>query len=300
MKISIIIIGFNSKNALGNLLRSINNLDYVGNCEVVYVDDGSKDGSFSFFQNYDIKYFSKGFAFKKNRGRVFARQKAVDLASGDWFCFLQSNVIVHPQLLNEYVRAIKKNSVLAVGGSVTYLTKDKCFEKYLNHSQRGVNKYPLYDQLCFEHLLFLNCMIHCSVFQKISFDLKFVSYGGKELDFSNRISKTFPNSMIACKQAHVTRVDFPDFKNHCLRLHEYGFNNFNLLSCDLKKKVIRWSFFLNNFLICRLFVWAGLHLSLNFYNSRLYYINIFFIKVGFLCSILCGYYKIKLFRISQN
>ena len=102
MKISIIIIGYNTLNTLKLLLQSINDLNYNDSCEVIYVDDGSTDGSYSCFEDFNLKYNKKGFSFQKNSGRVFARQKAIELSCGDWLFFTQSNVILDPFILSKY------------------------------------------------------------------------------------------------------------------------------------------------------------------------------------------------------
>ena len=56
-KISIIIIGFNTKTTLLVLLDSINNIICdTNNIEVIYIDDGSKDDSLLIFQKYNLQF----------------------------------------------------------------------------------------------------------------------------------------------------------------------------------------------------------------------------------------------------
>ena len=110
MKISLIIIGYNTVDSLKHLLVSINQLDYNDSCEVIYIDDGSSDNSYRFFNDFDLKYYKKSCVFSKNKGRVFARQKGVDISSGEWLCFLQSNVIVKKQ--EPFYQIIQKNIIV--------------------------------------------------------------------------------------------------------------------------------------------------------------------------------------------
>jgi len=141
-KISIIIIGFNTRKTLLLLLNSINNV--VCNfdvLEVVYVDDGSEDGSLLLFKKYNLKFKKLFFGFDKNMGRVYAAAKGIEIARGGWLLFLQSNVIVRQNIIKEYQQAIIKNRAVAIGGKIEYLSQDKKFETYLNNKKRGVNKY---------------------------------------------------------------------------------------------------------------------------------------------------------------
>ena len=63
MKISIVIIGYNTAGTLSLLLDSINKLNYSDWCEVVYVDDGSCDGSFLLFERFNLRFVKKSFCF---------------------------------------------------------------------------------------------------------------------------------------------------------------------------------------------------------------------------------------------
>ena len=59
--ISVIIIGYNTKDSLLTLMKSLNNQNVVDSSliEVVYVDDGSKDGSVKGFEKFQLKFEKK-------------------------------------------------------------------------------------------------------------------------------------------------------------------------------------------------------------------------------------------------
>ena len=191
--ISIIIIGYNSKKNLESLLQSINQLIIQDNkIEVIYIDDGSSDNSLDYFINYKLIFPTKYFGFDKNRGRVYASQKGIELASGDWLLMLQSNVIVNNNLIIEYNKSINNNKILAIVGNICYQSHDKIFMNYLNNKNRGINKYKNIQPIHYRYLLFGNSLIKRHIFNQINLNLKLKFYGGEELDFAFKLNINSP------------------------------------------------------------------------------------------------------------
>ena len=293
MKISIVIIGYNSSDTLEYLLKSINRLNYNHRCEIIYVDDGSRDNSLNLFKNTKLKFDKKSFGFNQNRGRVYARQKAITMCLGEWICFVQSNVVLDCNLLIEYEKFLHRDNVLALGGRVCYQSKDSSFSQYLNNNNRGINKYKNGSCLDFRNLLFLNCLVKRSVFDVINFNVKFSKYGGKELDFSYRLISKFPNSIVACKNAVVTRIQYPSYAHHCLRMIEFGKHNFKYLNHSLKCDVIKFPFLLNKFFGFYFLIMFFYFLCLRLYKLKLFKLNYLVIRCGLLMALLRGYYQSK-------
>ena len=48
--------------------------------------------------------------------------------------------------------------------------------------------------------------------EDIGFNLKRLNYGGEELEFSYRLNKLYPNSIVACRESVVTRINHPNYK----------------------------------------------------------------------------------------
>jgi len=285
-KISIIIIGYNTADSLKNLLISINELQRVEEAvEIVYIDDGSNDKSMEIFKTSNLQFQKSSYKFTKNRGRVFSRNKGVELSSGDWLLFLPSNVLVHNMLLVEYLKIIKKYSALAFIGRVKYSSLDPIFERYLNHNKRGINNFENGATCPFKFLLFSNCFIHKSVFQKIQFNTQLINYGGEELEFAYRFQQLYPQKIRVCKKAEVARINHLGLWKHCDRIYEFGATNFILLNKDLKKEIIQYPFLLiNNWLIIKIV--EKIFVFLYNWGATSYYI----IRFILLSHLLRGYF----------
>jgi len=296
ISISCVIIGFNSKNNLINLLSSINRADCPSNMrdkiEIIYIDDGSQDFSKEAFNKFILNYQKKCFSFSTNRGRVFARQRGVDCSSGKWVLFLNSTVLVDQKIFSEYIKILNDRSAVAFMGSIQYKSSDLIFENYLNNKKRGVNKYCNQQVINYRYLLFGNCLIKSSILKRFPFNTNLKYYGGEELDFASRLNYNLPNKISAHKSARVYRVSHPSFVEHCNRMAEYGEKNFPLLNKTLQKTVIKYPLFLNSCFVFKLLINCSLCFSLNFYarfkNKQLQFL---IIKLGLWSAVLKGFYK---------
>ena len=106
------------------------------------------------FEDSILPFSKKSYQFSKNQGRVFARNKGIELSSGDWLLFLSSNIKIDNMLLVEYSAIVRKYSALAFIGSVKYISSDLLFEWYLNHHKRGINRLNNESLAPFQFLLF--------------------------------------------------------------------------------------------------------------------------------------------------
>ena len=294
MKISCIIIGYNTYNELKLLLESINNQDYnQNNIEIIYIDDGSDDNSYTFFTNYDLQYFKRSIKLEKNLGRAAARSAGIDAAKGEWVFFFNSTVVLKKNIFSTYCSVMSDQSAIGFVGSIFYESKDKAFTNYLNSPDRGTNRFNHLDVLPFQYILLSNCIIKRKIVKTIEFNKQFVAYGGEELDFAYKLYLKYPNSIKLCKHALVYRYNHPHYKMHCQRLYDYGLFDFRLLNDKLKKQVIKTPFFLiaiPGFGLLFSLVYKTTSLIYNKGNKKL---NYFLIKLGMWCSILAGYHKSK-------
>lgn len=102
MKFSLIVPVYNRPDEIADLLGSLDHQTDRG-FELVLVEDGStvpcREIVDRYAAHFDIQYFAKG-----NEGRSIARNYGMDHAKGDYFVFVDSDCILHP----DYFESLRK------------------------------------------------------------------------------------------------------------------------------------------------------------------------------------------------
>lgn len=112
-KVSIIIPAFNVENYIGRGVSSALSQTYE-DIEVVVVDDGSSDGTWSVLQSYSTDprvVLSR----QENSGVSRARNHALNLATGDYVIFLDSDDWLEPEACEQMMRmqSLKPGALIA-------------------------------------------------------------------------------------------------------------------------------------------------------------------------------------------
>lgn len=97
--LSIIIPVYNVEKYLQASLDSIFVQD-TGDCEILLINDGSKDGSLSVLREYEKKYRNVRVIDKVNEGVSATRNCGLDECRGEYLYFMDADDILHPQLLS--------------------------------------------------------------------------------------------------------------------------------------------------------------------------------------------------------
>lgn len=116
-KISIIIPVYNVEKYLARCLESILNNTYK-NIEIIMVNDGSKDNSKQIVEEYEKKYpeiiKTKE---QENKGPAEARNVAMEMATGEYIMFVDSDDFVEKDYIEKYVETLKEDDYdLVLGG----------------------------------------------------------------------------------------------------------------------------------------------------------------------------------------
>lgn len=109
-KISVIIPVYNVERYLPQCLNSVVGQTFQ-DIEIICVNDGSTDNSGKILEQYASKYCKIKVITKENQGASVARNTGLDIAAGDWISFVDSDDIVHPQMLEiAYKQAVLNNA----------------------------------------------------------------------------------------------------------------------------------------------------------------------------------------------
>ena len=132
-KISIITPSYNSSKFIKDTIDSVLSQTYI-NWEMIIVDDKSKDDSVTFIREL-IKNEDriKLIALDKNVGAAEARNKALEVAQGDYIAFLDSDDIWLPEKLKMQLAFMQQNSYAFT------------FTAYTPFSEDGLEDYSLID-----------------------------------------------------------------------------------------------------------------------------------------------------------
>ncbi len=106
--ISIIIPVYNCQNYLKRCLDSVFLQDY-SNYEVICIDDGSTDNSAQIAKEYNVRYY-----YQENSGQAVARNKGIELAKGEWLCFVDSDDAIQPNYLSKMYEATNNDIDIVV------------------------------------------------------------------------------------------------------------------------------------------------------------------------------------------
>ena len=77
--------------------------------EVILVEDGSPDDCGRICEEYAARYAFISVIHQENRGQAAARNHAMAIAKGRWICFVDSDDLIHPRMLELLYRAAEEN-----------------------------------------------------------------------------------------------------------------------------------------------------------------------------------------------
>lgn len=109
-EISVIVPVYNAQNFLEDCIDSVLAQTYQ-NFELILVDDGSTDRSSEICDRYAEKDIRVQVIHQVNQGQATARNRALMRARGNWVCFVDSDDLIHPQMLELLYNAVYQSSL---------------------------------------------------------------------------------------------------------------------------------------------------------------------------------------------
>ena len=156
--VSVMICCYNSEKYLRETIDSIIYQTY-SNWEIVIVNDGSTDNTEKIIFDYIDQGISITYFKQKNKGFGAARNKAIDLAKGDWIAIIDHDDICMPNRLKYQVNDIKNNpkAKLLFGNSI-HINSNGDFLNYQFHKINPIN-FDLSPGIAAENLMKYGCFI---------------------------------------------------------------------------------------------------------------------------------------------
>lgn len=144
MKFSILVPVYNVEQYLEQCVESLLNQTYSGEYEIILVDDGSTDSSGKMCDKYAENNPDKiKVIHKENGGLVSARQAGIEVATGEYSLFVDSDDFVELNLLETIYELTNKYSKISlINFAMNYFD--------------GTNKIPKKNCFCSKETLFKN------------------------------------------------------------------------------------------------------------------------------------------------
>lgn len=158
MKFSIIIPVFNVEDYIGYCLDSIINNMFEDNIEIICIDDASSDKSLEIIESYQKKYLNIHlYKNSSNKGVAFCRNKGIEMATGEYIWFVDSDDEISPNafaILNQEIDNVKADVICfnadvfgpdfrAPFSSENYRNSLRC----LNHERKNISSFFLITNL---------------------------------------------------------------------------------------------------------------------------------------------------------
>jgi len=128
-KVSFCIPAYNSEDTIGNCIESILSLTY-SNKEIIIVNDGSKDATKEIVEKYPVKSVN----LEKNKGRGYARQKAIEYATGEYIALLDADgFITNGNWVEKMLSDFTDEKIAAVFSLSRAINSDNSIARYWDY-----------------------------------------------------------------------------------------------------------------------------------------------------------------------
>ena len=130
---SLIIPVFNRPQEIDEFLKSLTEQDFLDDFEIVIIEDGSTQKSDKIIESYKNQLHLK-YLVKENSGAGKSRNYGMQMATGNYFIILDSDVIVPKHYLSEVKKALEINFTDAFGGPDKAHKNFTALQKAINYS----------------------------------------------------------------------------------------------------------------------------------------------------------------------
>ena len=196
MELSIIIPVFNEIGFLEKFANKLTHAFNNQNVEIIFVNDGSNDGSAEWLEKYVAKanILQNEFSYilinlPKNMGKGFAIRKGIEASSGDYLLFQDADLELDPVDSFEMFELIKKNYEMKVIFGSRFLSgKLRSNKNFINELFVKLNSL-IFNILFHQSISDLHCGTKI-IYKKSLENIKLtINDFGFEIDFATQVAK---------------------------------------------------------------------------------------------------------------
>ena len=177
-KISVIVPIYNVENYLADCIDSICNQSYT-EMEIILINDGSTDSGGKICKEYAQRDSRIIVIEQKNQGLSQARNAGLKIATGEYFFFVDSDDLLHRDILQMLYQQIKETSAeISICGYEEFYKTDECKEKInINFPQKIENNIIKREEIMdlyfvqpdIKYVVVWNKLFHRKLFKNIEF-----------------------------------------------------------------------------------------------------------------------------------
>ena len=175
---SVIIPVYNGETYIQRCIESLLRQTYT-NIEIIIVDDGSKDTTADICRKLAARDGKIIFSRQENKGVSAARNKGLELAKGEYVCFVDADDYVDPSFIESHVKMIKSDPQIDI--SVCGFVDEKNDGTVIHQSE--IDKRYVYSVSNFKQTDFVPYVCWQIMFKRVKLDC-----GSKKIRFETNIS----------------------------------------------------------------------------------------------------------------
>lgn len=162
--ISVIVISYNAEHTIARCINSILNQTYI-DFELIIINDGSTDHTLDVIKDCTKNDSRVIICTRRNMGVAFTRQEGLDIASGEYTVFVDSDDWVEPDFLESlYECAVASNSDMVI---CDMLVEHSRKTEYLCEEPKSLQADVILGQMIYElHGSLCNKLILKSVYDR--------------------------------------------------------------------------------------------------------------------------------------
>ncbi|MCD6440258.1 MAG: glycosyltransferase [Candidatus Marinimicrobia bacterium] len=224
--VSVIIPAYNSAKTLPVCLTSLRNQSYPkSKVEIIIVNDASTDNTMEILNKLELPPNTKIISHNSNKALAATRNTGIRNASGEIFIFLDADMEVPSDFVENHIKFHKKPNVVGVLSALlpaSENTIDK-YQKYLYRSKRGAKKFPDKTPLPFHvFILGITSVKREAIIQTGGFDNEIMSYGGEDTEFSYRLWQKYPEGLYYAPHIKVIHHHYRPFNEALNNISTFG------------------------------------------------------------------------------